>query len=216
MTRRDRNRRGGPHRGDGRDANPGVGGGLDLGDEVIRHVQDALGGQRRRLLDHVHRPGVHARMTCSPLSLAALSRTTGTGRRAICRRRKSSPSISGMFRSRVTTSGRSCSTNSSASAPSRAAPTTSRKGLRQSICRTTLRTYAESSTISTRTTPAIDSALARACTHPKRHQHLSGFPSSCSGALRRPICYVYERTIHLLSSNAAFNRSSDSETPTNR
>src|SRR5579884_1170843 len=60
-----------------------------------------------------------------------------------------------MLRSSVITSGRSCSTSSKASSPSRAAPTTSRNGLRESICRTTLRTKAESSTISTRTTPAM-------------------------------------------------------------
>jgi hypothetical protein len=112
-------------------------------------------------------PASSARMTCSPVSLAALSRTTGTGRRAIWRRRKSSPSSCGMLRSSVTTSGRSCSTSSSASAPSRAAPTTSRNGLRESICRTTLRTNAESSTISTRTTPLIKLSLRCEMRNPK-------------------------------------------------
>src|SRR5881227_1443197 len=64
--------------------------------------------------------------------------------------------MTGMFRSHVTTSGLSSSTRSSASRPSRATPTTSTKGLRLSICDTTLRTYAESSTTSARTMSAID------------------------------------------------------------
>jgi hypothetical protein len=53
---------------------------------------------------------------------------------------KPTPSSSGMIRSQVMTSGRSSAAISSASLPSRAAPTTSMNGLRDNICRITLRT----------------------------------------------------------------------------
>ena len=66
--------------------------------------------------------------------------TIGTGRRAICSRTNPTPSMLGMIRSQVTTSGFSSATSSSASTPSRAVPTTSMNGLRDSICLTTLRT----------------------------------------------------------------------------
>ena len=85
-------------------------------------------------------PASSAASTCAPCSAAMLMRTMAIGRRAICVRTKVRPSITGMFRSQVTTSGRSSSTRSSASAPSRAVPTTSMNGLRDSIWATTLRT----------------------------------------------------------------------------
>ena len=66
--------------------------------------------------------------------------TIGTGRRAICCRTKATPSISGMFKSQVMTSGFSSGASSSASCPSRAVPTTSTNGLRVSICVIILRT----------------------------------------------------------------------------
>ena len=85
-------------------------------------------------------PASRAASTASPAWLATLMMMIGTGRRAICARTKSVPSICGMFRSQVTTSGFSSATCSSASTPSRAVPTTSMNGLRSSICLTTLRT----------------------------------------------------------------------------
>ena len=85
-------------------------------------------------------PASSAASTCSPASAAMLMITIGTGRRAICARTNATPSITGMFRSQVTTSGRRVSTSSSASPPSRAVPTTSMNGLRSSICDTTFRT----------------------------------------------------------------------------
>jgi hypothetical protein len=79
-----------------------------------------------------------------------LTSTIGTARRDICACTNATPSIPGMLRSQVITSGRSASAISSASSPSREVPTTSRNGLRDSIWLTILRTYAESSTTSTR------------------------------------------------------------------
>ena len=51
----------------------------------------------------------------APTSLAMLTRTIGTGWRAICCRTNSTPSIPGMLKSQVTTSGFSSATRSSAS-----------------------------------------------------------------------------------------------------
>jgi hypothetical protein len=68
-----------------------------------------------------------------------LTMTIGNRRRDICRWMKPTPSVPGMIRSQVTTSGLSCSTSSSASSLSRAVPTTSSVGLRDSISFTTLR-----------------------------------------------------------------------------
>jgi hypothetical protein len=58
--------------------------------------------------------------------------TMGTARLAIWALTNATPSISGMTRSHVTTSGSSSSTITRASTPLRAVPTTSRKGLRDS------------------------------------------------------------------------------------
>ena len=68
-----------------------------------------------------------------------LTITIGTGRTAIWRLMNATPSVPGMIKSHVTTSGRSRSTISSASSPSLAAPTTSIDGCRDSISLTTLR-----------------------------------------------------------------------------
>src|SRR5689334_1822674 len=58
-----------------------------------------------------------------------------------------------MTKSQVITSGFSSAAMASASSPSRAIPTTSMKGLRERISRTTFRTNAESSTMSVRIKP---------------------------------------------------------------
>src|SRR6185436_1910429 len=117
---------------------------------ISRSVASAVGFCTKSIA-----PASSAASTCSPDSAAMLMMMMGMGRRAICARTKDTPSITGMFRSEVTTSGRSSCTRPSASSPSRAVPTTSTKGLRPSICDTTLRTYAESSTTSTRTISGI-------------------------------------------------------------
>ena len=85
-------------------------------------------------------PASRALNTSSPASLATLRITMGRGRRAICSTTNASPSMFGIIRSHVTTSGFSASTCSSASRPSRAVPTTSTDGLRDNICVTTFRT----------------------------------------------------------------------------
>jgi hypothetical protein len=95
-------------------------------------------------------PASSAASTRSPASLAMLMTTIGTGRRRICSAMKATPSMPGMIRSVVTTSGCSRSTISSASVPSRAVPTTSMFASDDSIWLTTFRTYAESSTTRTR------------------------------------------------------------------
>ena len=109
-----------------------------------RSLASAVGFCRKSIA-----PASSADSTCSPAPLTTLMMTIGIGRRAICARTNATPSISGMLRSHVMTSGRISSATSSASRPSRAVATTSRNGLRDSICVTTLRTYAESSTTRT-------------------------------------------------------------------
>ncbi len=85
-------------------------------------------------------PASRAARTCSPDSAAMLMMTIGMGCLPICACTNETPSITGMLRSHVITSGASSFASSSPSCPSRAMPTTWMNGLRDSICDTTLRT----------------------------------------------------------------------------
>src|SRR3954467_6758625 len=98
-------------------------------------------------------PASMASRTISASAEEALRRRMGIGVRDICWRTNSTPPRRGMVRSQVMTSGFSSAVISRASTPSRAMPTTSMKGLRESISRTTLRTKGESSTTSVRMMP---------------------------------------------------------------
>src|SRR6266705_3088212 len=85
-----------------------------------------------------------------PCFECVLKRTTGKGARRMMRRSASIPSMRGISRSSVTTSGRSSSIFFNANAPSMAVPTTSMEESRARIAGISLRISAESSTTRTR------------------------------------------------------------------
>ena len=130
---------------------------LDLLDQLLGDLEQPVGRERRRLLNEIDGAGVERG---EHLFAGAAGDADDEDRHRpdapSVLRTKATPSIAGMFRSQVTTSGLSSAIISSASAPSRAVPTTSMNGLRESICLTTLRTYAESSTTTTRTMSVIE------------------------------------------------------------
>ena len=124
-------------------------GGLHLADEFVGHIEQTAGGERGRLLHEVDRAGIERRKHLLLRVAGDADENDRNRRRAICCRTKVAPSICGMLRSQVTTSG--FSSRRVRALPARHARSHHfDEGTLESICLTTLRTYAESSTTSTR------------------------------------------------------------------